>query len=100
MLPGKGSLPNDKARCCDRQHRHRLTRNRLHSRLLIKGSRHRSEGVTMSETCLEKPGIRHRRAARRSGLVIASVIGAALAGITAAQAQKLTVWSGYPEMEP
>ena len=55
----------------------------------------------MSEACLEKPGIRHRRAARRSGLVVASVVGAALfAGITAAQAQKLTVWSGYPEMEP
>src|SRR5882762_535381 len=55
----------------------------------------------MSETCLKKPGIRHRRAAGRSGLVVASVIGASLlAGITAAQAQKLTVWSGYPEMEP
>lgn len=55
----------------------------------------------MSETCLEKPGIRHRQPARRSGLVVASVIGASLlAGITAAQAQKLTVWSGYPEMEP
>lgn len=55
----------------------------------------------MSNTCLEKPGIRQCRAARRSGLVIASVIGAALlAGISAAQAQKLTVWSGYPEMEP
>ena len=55
----------------------------------------------MSEACLEKPVIRHRRAARRSGLVAASVIGAALlAGVTAAQAQKLTVWSGYPEMEP
>lgn len=55
----------------------------------------------MSETCLRKSGIRHRRAAGRSGLVVASVIGAALlAGISAAQAQKLTVWSGYPEMEP
>ena len=55
----------------------------------------------MSEACLEKPVIRHRQAARRSGLVAASVIGAVLlAGITAAQAQKLTVWSGYPEMEP
>src|ERR1700716_4592851 len=55
----------------------------------------------MSETCLRKSGIGHRRAARRSGLVVASVIGAALlAGISAAQAQKLTVWSGYPEMEP
>src|SRR5260221_14107042 len=55
----------------------------------------------MSETCPEKSGIRHRRAARRSLLAAASVIGASLfAGITAAQAQKLTVWSGYPEMEP
>ena len=55
----------------------------------------------MSETCLEKPDIRHRRAARRSCLVAASVIGAALfSSITTAQAQKLTVWSGYPEMEP
>jgi multiple sugar transport system substrate-binding protein len=55
----------------------------------------------MSETCLEKPGTRHRRAARRSYLVVASVIGAALlSGVTAGQAQKLTVWSGYPEMEP
>jgi len=51
-------------------------------------------------SCLEKTGIRHLRAVRRSGLVVASLIGAALAGITAAQAQKLTVWSGYPEMEP
>jgi multiple sugar transport system substrate-binding protein len=55
----------------------------------------------MSETCLAKPGIRHRRAARRSCLAVASAIGAALfSGIGAAQAQKLTVWSGYPEMEP
>jgi ABC-type glycerol-3-phosphate transport system substrate-binding protein len=55
----------------------------------------------MSETCLEKPGIRHRRAGRRSWLGVASVIGASFfAGITAAKAQKLTVWSGYPEMEP
>jgi multiple sugar transport system substrate-binding protein len=55
----------------------------------------------MSEICLEKSSIRHHRAGGRSGLVVASVIGATLlAGITAAQAQKLTVWSGYPEMEP
>src|SRR4051812_10708018 len=54
----------------------------------------------MSETCLEKPIIRHRRAARRTGFVAASIGAALLAGITAAQAQKLTVWSGYPEMEP
>jgi len=54
----------------------------------------------MSEPCLEQPGIRHRQAARRSS-VVASLIGAALlAGISTAQAQKLTVWSGYPEMEP
>src|SRR5437764_14507333 len=55
----------------------------------------------MSEICLEKSGIRHHRAARRSGLVFTSIIGAALCfAISAAQAQKLTVWSGYPEMEP
>jgi len=55
----------------------------------------------MSEASLEQPVIRHRRADRRSGLVAASIIGAALlAGISTAQAQKLTVWSGYPEMEP
>jgi multiple sugar transport system substrate-binding protein len=55
----------------------------------------------MSEASLEQPIIRHRRADCRSGLVAASIIGAALlAGISTAQAQKLTVWSGYPEMEP
>src|SRR3954453_10195584 len=52
----------------------------------------------MSETCLDKTSA---GATGRSGLVVASVIGAALfAGVSAAQAQKLTVWSGYPEMEP
>src|SRR6266704_5696683 len=54
----------------------------------------------MAQTCFETRGITHRRAVRRLRLA-ASVIGVALfAGITAAQAQKLTVWSGYPEMEP
>src|SRR3954453_20859587 len=52
----------------------------------------------MSETCLDKTSA---GATGRSGLVVASVIGAALfAGVSAAQAQKITVWSGYPEMEP
>ena len=54
----------------------------------------------MAETCFKTPRIIYRQAARRLGLA-ASVIGAALAfGMTGAQAQKLIVWSGYPEMEP
>jgi multiple sugar transport system substrate-binding protein len=54
----------------------------------------------MAETSLDKRGIGHRRAARKFHLA-ASVIGATfLIGITAAQAQKITVWSGYPELEP
>jgi multiple sugar transport system substrate-binding protein len=49
----------------------------------------------MTGTCLDTRGFRHGRTA------LAAVLGAALlvAG-TAAQAQKITVWSGYPEMEP
>lgn len=54
----------------------------------------------MAGTSFETRGIRHRRAAKRLRRA-ASVAGLALlAGIGAAQAQKLTVWSGYPEMEP
>jgi multiple sugar transport system substrate-binding protein len=54
----------------------------------------------MAETCLGTPGNRYRRAAWQLRLA-ASVIGAALVfGMTGAQAQKLIVWSGYPEMEP
>jgi multiple sugar transport system substrate-binding protein len=50
----------------------------------------------MAETCLETSGVKHRRSA-----LAASIVGAALLiGGTAAQAQKITVWSGYPEMEP
>src|SRR5436190_15897009 len=50
----------------------------------------------MAETCLETRGIKHRRSA-----LAASIVSAALLfGITTAQAQKITVWSGYPEMEP
>ena len=54
----------------------------------------------MARTCFETRGIIYRRTASRLRLA-ASVVGLALlAGISAAQAQKLTVWSGYPEMEP
>ena len=54
----------------------------------------------MARTCFEARGIIYRRTASRLRLA-ASVVGLALlAGISAAQAQKLTVWSGYPEMEP
>ena len=54
----------------------------------------------MARTCFETRGIIYRRTASRFHLA-ASVVGLALlAGISAAQAQKLTVWSGYPEMEP
>jgi multiple sugar transport system substrate-binding protein len=50
----------------------------------------------MAGTCLETRGIRRGRFA-----LVAPLIGVALfAGITAAQAQKITVWSGYPELEP
>jgi multiple sugar transport system substrate-binding protein len=52
----------------------------------------------MAETRLEKRDIRHRRAA--PGLFLAALVAAFLAGITGAEAQKLTVWSGYPELEP
>ena len=53
----------------------------------------------MARTCLETRGNRGRTA--RKLHLVASVIGAALLiGIPAAQAQKITVWSGYPEMEP
>src|SRR4029079_13505301 len=58
------------------------------------------EGIIMARTCFETRGINSRPAASRLRLA-ASVVGLALlAGISAAQAQKLTVWSGYPEMEP
>jgi multiple sugar transport system substrate-binding protein len=54
----------------------------------------------MAEACFETRGIIYRRAAWRLRLA-ASIIGVALVvGMTAAQAQKLIVWSGYPEMEP
>src|SRR5882724_245331 len=54
----------------------------------------------MAETCFKTPGLTYRRVARRLGIV-ASVIGVAITfGMTGAQAQKLIVWSGYPEMEP
>src|SRR4029453_7342485 len=57
-------------------------------------------GIIMAETCFETRGIRHRRTVKQLRLA-ASIIGVALlAGIASAQAQKLTVWSGYPEMEP
>lgn len=53
----------------------------------------------MAETGLEKSGNTSGWAVPMR--VAASVIGLALAiGTTAAQAQKLTVWSGYPELEP
>jgi multiple sugar transport system substrate-binding protein len=75
-----------------------LTRNRLHRKL--RGGDFHTEGITMAETCVDKPVIRHRRAAHGFHLA-ALVIGAAfLTGIGAAEAQKLTVWSGYPELEP
>jgi multiple sugar transport system substrate-binding protein len=34
------------------------------------------------------------------GLFLAALVAALLVGITGAEAQKLTVWSGYPELEP
>ncbi len=50
----------------------------------------------MAGTCLETRGVRFGRLP-----FAAAMIGAALlAGVTAAQAQKITVWSGYPELEP
>jgi multiple sugar transport system substrate-binding protein len=50
----------------------------------------------MARICLGTRRTRHGR----FNLAV-SVVGAALvAGITGAQAQKITVWSGYPEMEP
>jgi multiple sugar transport system substrate-binding protein len=53
----------------------------------------------MARTCLETRGTRHRAGHRFH--LMALVIGAAfLIGITGAKAQKITVWSGYPEMEP
>jgi multiple sugar transport system substrate-binding protein len=52
----------------------------------------------MAETRLEKRDIRHRRAA--PSLFLAALVAAFLIGITGAEAQKLTVWSGYPELEP
>jgi multiple sugar transport system substrate-binding protein len=51
----------------------------------------------MADTRLEKRG-RHRRA--MPGLFLAALVAALLVGITGAEAQKLTVWSGYPELEP
>jgi multiple sugar transport system substrate-binding protein len=52
----------------------------------------------MGETRLDKRDIKHRRAA--PGFFLAALLIALLAGITGAEAQKLTVWSGYPELEP
>ncbi|WP_315837787.1 ABC transporter substrate-binding protein [Bradyrhizobium prioriisuperbiae] len=52
----------------------------------------------MAETCFGRRGTRSRRVGWRC--LAASVIAVCLAGITSAQAQKLIVWSGYPEMEP
>jgi multiple sugar transport system substrate-binding protein len=50
----------------------------------------------MAGPCLEPRGIRRGRFQ-----LLAPLIGAAmLAGISSAQAQKITVWSGYPELEP
>jgi multiple sugar transport system substrate-binding protein len=51
----------------------------------------------MADTRLEKRG-RHRRA--MPSLFLAALVAALLVGITGAEAQKLTVWSGYPELEP
>ena len=52
----------------------------------------------MAETSREKRDIRRRRAA--PSLFLAALVAAFLVGITGAEAQKLTVWSGYPELEP
>ena len=51
----------------------------------------------MADTRLEKRG-RHRRAV--PSLFLAALVAALIVGITGAEAQKLTVWSGYPELEP
>jgi multiple sugar transport system substrate-binding protein len=51
----------------------------------------------MADTRLEKRG-RRRRAV--PSLFLAALVAALLVGITGAEAQKLTVWSGYPELEP
>jgi multiple sugar transport system substrate-binding protein len=54
----------------------------------------------MGETGLETRDLTRPRAAYRLRLV-ASVIGAVLLfGMNVADAQKITVWSGYPELEP
>jgi multiple sugar transport system substrate-binding protein len=78
-----------------------LTRNRLHRKLVAGVFRHwHGKGIMMAETCFETRGTMYRRALRRLRLA-APVIGVALVvGMTGAQAQKLIVWSGYPEMEP
>jgi multiple sugar transport system substrate-binding protein len=58
------------------------------------------KGIIMAETCFKMRGVMACRAARHLCLAV-PVIGAALVGgMTGAQAQKLIVWSGYPEMEP
>jgi multiple sugar transport system substrate-binding protein len=51
----------------------------------------------MAETRLEKRVVKRRQA---GPLYLAALLVALLAAITEAEAQKLTVWSGYPEMEP
>jgi multiple sugar transport system substrate-binding protein len=53
----------------------------------------------MARTCLETRGTRHR-AAHRFHLAVLVIGAALLIGMTGAKAQKITVWSGYPEMEP
>ena len=54
----------------------------------------------MTETGFETRSIMSRRVARWFRLA-ASIVGATLVfGMPGAQAQKLIVWSGYPEMEP
>jgi multiple sugar transport system substrate-binding protein len=53
----------------------------------------------MARTSLETRGTRHR-AGHRSRLAVLVIGAALLIAMTGAKAQKITVWSGYPEMEP
>jgi multiple sugar transport system substrate-binding protein len=53
----------------------------------------------MARTWLEARGSRDR-AGHRWGLAAAVISAALLIGTSGASAQKITVWSGYPEMEP
>jgi multiple sugar transport system substrate-binding protein len=50
----------------------------------------------MAGTCLETRGVRQGRLPFAAPVFAAAL----LAGVTGAQAQKITVWSGYPELEP